>query len=64
MSSCVWRLVKFVPFIMHLNEFPLDNALLVIVKLRIVLPSMGRAFVKKVFAFYKKGFSIRSLYLP
>ena len=29
MSSCVYRLVKFIPFIMHLNEFPLENALLV-----------------------------------
>ena len=32
-SSYVQRLVKFVPFIMHLNEFLLDSALLVIVKL-------------------------------
>ena len=27
MFSKLQRLVKFVPFIMHLNEFPLDNAM-------------------------------------
>ena len=33
MSSCVYGLVKLASLIMHLNEFPLDNALLVVVKL-------------------------------
>ena len=33
MSSCVQGLVKLASLIMHLNEFPLDNSLLVVVKL-------------------------------
>ena len=46
MSSNVQRLVKFVPFIMHLNEFSFDNALLVIVKSWIVLPSIRKGLVR------------------
>ena len=62
-SSSVQRLVKFVPFIMHLNEFSFDNALLVIVKSWIVLPSTRKGFVRQVCVFHEKAFSIRSLCL-
>ena len=63
MSSCMQRLVKFVSFIMHLNEYPLDNTILIIVKLCIVLPSIRRAFVRQVCAFNENDFSVRSLCL-
>ena len=63
MSSSVQRLVKFVPFIMHLNEFSFDNALLFIVKLWIVFPSIRKGFVRQVCVFHEKAFSIRSLCL-
>ena len=33
MSSRVQRLIKFFPIIMHLNEIPLDDALLVFSKI-------------------------------
>ena len=34
MSSCVWRLVKLVPFIMHLNEFKIWLLVVIVVEIK------------------------------
>ena len=72
MSSCVQRLVKLVPFIIHLNEFPFDNALLVIGEVMNNIASHEKVFCKKylcllrevfyvrqICAFHEKGFDMR-----
>ena len=70
MSSCVQRLVKFVPFIMHLNEFPLDNSCCEVMnniafhekgffKKYLCLLREG-LYVRQICVFHEKGFDIRS----
>ena len=34
MSSCVWRLVKLVPLIMHLNEFKIWLLVVIVVEIK------------------------------
>ena len=73
MSSCVQRLVKLTPFIMHLNEFPFDNALLVCCEVMNSIAFHKKGFYKKylfllregpyvrqIYAFHEKGFDMRS----
>ena len=45
MSSRVHRSVKFIIFIIHLNDFSSCNALLVISQIWVISPSLRRAFV-------------------